>query len=418
MKKILLFVLAALGSVSFASAQLYNNPLLKAYIPGQENTYRHRLEAGGSYELASTGITNQFFNKYLYSNFFDSTTKEAVLSKLGDKNRLGAHTEQYLFYTWKKKNSENTGFYTMLKNRRHYASAFTNDAFGVLFFGNSRYAGQKAVFDGSGYYRNIYQTLQAGMYTKAGKNLTIGGGIGFARGSGFMDFNINKGSLYTSQIGDSIALHADADAQYTNLKMSGNQAIGFGALASFFAVYNLDERSFIQISANDVGFLHVNKFSHTYQTNQQIIYKGYEINSYNNTFNNGDNRLLPQKLYDQVDSAVTDNEFTVALPAQIHLQYKQYLGKKTAALLGAEYFVSAKHIPAFHINISQEIAPWLALRGGVNLLGYSKVGFNVNASATIAKSWFLNLGSDHIEGFFTQENTFGQGAYVSLGKGF
>lgn len=417
MKKILLFAFALVVS-TIAEAQLYNNPILKAYIPGQKNTFRHRIDAGGSYELSSTGITNQFFNKYLYDNFFDSLTKQTVLNKLNDNNRFGAHVEQYLFYTWRKKNSENTGFFAQLRNRRHYGSAFTNDAFGLLFFGNARYAGKTANLDGSGFYRNLYHTLQFGMYTKSSKNLTIGGGIGIARGTRYMDFRINKGSLYTSQTGDSLALYADAETEYANLKGNGNRAAGIGALANIFAVYDIDGRSFIQLSANDLGFLHINKFAHTYQTKQQVIYTGIEVNTYNQDFNSGDNRLLPEKLYNHVDSAISEDNFTVALPAQIHLQYKQYLGKKTAALLGVEYYVAAKHIPAFHFNISQEIAPWLALRGGVNLLGYSKIGVNVNASATFAKSWFFNLGSDHIEGLLAPKNTFGQGAYVSLGKGF
>ncbi|MGZ5304337.1 MAG: DUF5723 family protein, partial [Bacteroidia bacterium] len=254
MKKILLLVFA-FAVVSVSQAQLYNNPFLKAYIPGTENAFGHRIEAGGSYELASTGITNQFFNKYLYDNFFDTETKEAVLGKLDDNNRFGAHVEQYLFYTAKKKNKENTGYFAMIKNRRHYGSSFTSDAFGVLFFGNSRYAGETANFDGSGFYRNLYQTLQFGMYTQAAKNLTIGGGIGIARGTRFMDFRINKGSLFTSQTGDSLALYADAEANYANLEGNGNSASGIGALANFFAVYNIDDRSFLQLSVNDIGFL-------------------------------------------------------------------------------------------------------------------------------------------------------------------
>ncbi|RYD83533.1 MAG: hypothetical protein EOP53_00530 [Sphingobacteriales bacterium] len=419
MKKILLVLLLVTVFSPRIHAQLYNNPFLTAYAPGIKNAFSHRLQAGGSYDISSTAINNHFFNTYLFSNFIDAETKENVLPKLGDKNRLGANIDQYLFYTWRKKNNERTGFFTTLKARRQYGSVFTKDAFTLLFFGNARYAGKTAVFDGSSYYRNVYQTLQFGMYTQANKNMTIGGGIGLVRGSRFTNLNINQGSIFTSEIGDSIHLSADVDAKYANLRGNGNKGDGIGGVANFFAVYNLgDDKSFIQFSVNDLGFLYINKFSHSYETSQQVAYTGYEINSFNNDFNGGNAELLPQKLYKDVDSNQVEKAFTAALPAQIQLQYKQMLGKKTYALLGVEYFAAAKHLPSFHINIGQEIVKGFALQGGFNMLGYGKYGINLGTNITIAKSWNLIAGTEHLEAIFSPKNTYGQGAYVSLAKGF
>ena len=418
MKKILPLLFALTFYTFCSHAQLYNNPFFTTYIPGAKNASKHKIQAGGGYDVASTGINNMLFNKYLYSNFLDDEAKESVLPQLRDKNRLGANVEGYLFYTWKKKKNENAGFYAMARSRRQYGSVFTDDAYGILLFGNARFAGRTATFDGSNYYRNIYQTFQAGMYGRASKKLTIGAGIGLARGSRYSNLNINKGSLFTSNNGDSLALHVDVDAQYANLKGNGNQAAGIGALANFFAVYDIDGKSYIQFAINDLGFIHYNKFSHTYKTDRQITYEGYEVSSYNNSFNSGNNELLPEKLFNEVDSTETDDAFTATLPTQFQVQYKQYLGKKTSAVLAAEYFVAAKHLPSFHININQDITKAFAVQAGVNLLGYGKVGINLNTSITIAKSWFLIAGTDHLEAIFSAKNIHGQGAYVSLGKGF
>ena len=423
MKKILL---ALLLMPFCAKAQLFTNPLMNIKTSFTSDTGRNNIiiaDASGGYDVNSTTLTNAFFSHYAFDTYITDQIKANELPYLRTNNRAGGYGEAGIFLAFENRRNKNKtkkawgSYYINVKDRQHFGINFTDDSYRLILYGNAMFAGKEAIFDNVSAEKAYYQTFQVGYYRtfftgKEKLSNVIGGGVSLVKGSSFLDLNIKNGSLYTSNIGDSISISANGSASFTQRQSKLTTMAGWGPSVSIFYTKQITQTSWFTFSANDIGFISWKTDSaYAYKFNNAINFTGIDVNFVNGNLNTSSFTNITDSLANKVKGVKQQKSIYSMLPAQIQLTYALKLSEQLYAMAGFEYFAFSGHLPSVSAIGKYRLKNWIRVGLGVNALGYGNYGLIANLELHLLKNLQIHLGTQHLESYIAYDQTHAQGLF-------
>jgi hypothetical protein len=295
--------------------------------------------------------------------------------------------------------------------------SFTKDFFDLVHQGNSPLAGRPLSLAPL-----IVQSMQfqsfgldfSFSYLKELKSLhKYGFSINLVRGVSFYDLDTRSGELFTSQSGDSI--YAGFGFDYRQSDPAGNEwysTNGVGATVDLFYSYqSIEGKNAVFIELNNLGFISWNSRSKYFEIDTSLNYTGFDIVN-QNPFQGKD--FFLDTFLNLEEGGVSDNFFQWLTPS-LKLVFIHHLNPDKKIIIGTDYFINGYTIPAFYgsMKFMQEKT---AFQPGIILDRYGKPGLFFLFNYNILDKLNLNIGSNHIEGFFYKFN--GQSVFANLSYQF
>lgn len=244
------------------------------------------LQAG--FNLQSDALPLPFSRALLTGRFLDSTLKEQAAGRLQALNHARLQVFWRLYARWKAPRFLGGGpaLLEVGFNRFDFTAArFTTDAFGTVFFGNSRYAGQWTDYDQTAYLHYLADQLDF----SATKNLMAGNWLVQA-GAGINLGVLQRASRFCMKTGD---LYTDAAARFLDAAydfqltahpardLSAFKVAGWMAAAGMHITMRpVAGKTSLSLWVNDLGWLHWGRGAYSYRADSTVHFTGIVVDNF------------------------------------------------------------------------------------------------------------------------------------------
>ncbi|MCB0761349.1 MAG: hypothetical protein KDC12_07490 [Flavobacteriales bacterium] len=360
-------------------------------------------------EYRSNTLTNEYVDRMVFGGYYGPEAKAQVEKKLVDMNRVGGQLNGNLSY-WNMSDSlfsrPNLGMKIFVESNYLTGATFSNELYRLIFNGNKSFAGQTMNFDGTSGEFYAYQKLGLGVFDKQ----TLSGvSISYVNGQDYLQSYVNKGALYTSELGDS--LHLDYNGIVSESFSNGTWWAGDGSGAAMDVQVNFpltEGKGVIHMEVRDLGFVYWNQMN-TYTADSSASFTGIDLNDLLDDQSSFDtSELLDTLVYDTVTSAELK-----MLPLTLGVQMFHQTGKRGMLELGLRIRPTRAFVPEFTARYHYKMLPLTWISASATFGGYG--GFRVGAAIQkVWNGWYLSAGSDDLPGLIMRKSR-GRGAYLSVG---
>ena len=359
----------------------------KTFGVEKEATYKTYFSIYGSGYINSNALTNSFLKSYLYTkSYISDDLKQQQVNRLKKSNCIGADIKIGIYgqHTVNKLRVE-----AGLSYRDFYSSQFSSDAFKLIFYGNSMYAGQTASLNPMNVNNVNYQTLYLGIKKTVGKkqNIQLGARLGFVRGGRLQKVRSKNLSLYTDTYGGYLTLNGKFDVAYTDdSTYAAVPSMNGAGLTSDYFFSIKGNRSEFAVELLDVGFVRWNNVT-TYSGNGSYTYNGIEID---NIIGSNGIVLDPVNLSSFLENMglhKTIKDVTYMLPSTLHVSYYRHLTPKISVTGGIRQLFVRGYMPRVYGKLTYYVNKKFVL---IPMLAYGGFG-RADVELGIAKSF-----SDHL----------------------
>lgn len=341
----------------------------KIYALQKEIEYKGYASAYVSGYVNSNALTNSFFKSYLYTkSYIDDDMKQQQVDRFKKSNTIGSDIKAGLYGQYK---INSIRIEAGLSYRDFNSAQFSSDAFKLLFYGNSMYAGQTASLDPMSVYNVNYQTLYMGLKKTVGKkqNIQLGARLGFVRGGRLQKIRSSNISLYTDNAGAYLTLNGKFDVAYTDDSVYTRVPnMHGGGLTSDYFFSIKGKRSEFAVELLDVGFIRWNDVS-TFSGDGSYTYDGVQIDN----LIGGNGIVLDPinftTIFENMGVSKKIKDVTYMLPSTLHVSYYRHLSPKISVTGGVRQQFVLGYIPkvygklAYYVNKDFVLIPTLSYGG-------------------------------------------------------
>jgi len=386
----------------------------KTFSLQKSTEYKAYFSAYGSGYLNSNALTNSFMKSYLYTkSYIGDDLKQQQVDRLKKSNSIGVDIKVGIYgqYTFNKLRVE-----AGLSYRDFYSSQFSSDAFKLIFYGNSMYAGQTASLDPMSVYNVNYQTLYMGFKKTVGKkqNITFGVRLGFVRGGRMQKVHSKNLSLYTANDGSYLTLNGKFDVAYTDdSTYSAVPSMNGGGLTSDYFFSIKGKRSELAVECLDMGFIRWNNVT-TYSGNGSYTYDGIEVN---NIIGGNGIVLEPVNLSTVLESmglTKTVKDVSYMLPSTLHVSYYRHLTSKVSVTGGVRQQFVHGYIPRVYGKLAYYITKEFVLVPSLAYGGFGRADVELGIAKSFSDHLLVSTNLMWFEYFAAPSKTSGHGMSVAF----
>lgn len=274
--KSLVFILSfLLGTtvISQTSLPVFSSP---------ENNLSIAFKGNAFYQ--STSIFNEFSNKFIYGGEITNEIKNNSFAKHRLNNRIGGGLfgeVDVLLHKFPIKKCDNLGLVFRAGWNMDAGAGYTEEEFGLVFYGNENYLGQELSLSGTEFNNYAFQKIGFGVLMKNNSSIVVN--------------YINASSVQRGYIFDGSLTHA-ADASQIDLDITGeflttrgskfSQGKGIGLDADFYVPVkvgiNTDTTNSVKlhIMIRNVGAVRLTENPYTYSMDTTLSYSGFRFNQF------------------------------------------------------------------------------------------------------------------------------------------
>ncbi|NQV52001.1 MAG: hypothetical protein HQ500_02400 [Flavobacteriales bacterium] len=254
--------------------------------------------------FASDGIGNAFVGDLLFDDVLDADRIDDQIGRLEGSTVLGGDYRSELHASLSLKASP-WSLRLNFGDVGHLSARFGEDLFGLVFKGNKSFAGSTAELSESSFQWMRYQKLGFGAAWHDVAT-AIAMDLSFINGQQMVSADLDRGELYTSEIGDT--LRADVNARLgatdsTGGTFAAHNGGGFGVDMFFsrrFAAFQSDWE--IQVQVRDLGWVQWHPGGEVWNIDTIIEFTGIEVNDLSQF---GKNNTYGADLSDSVSAATS-----------------------------------------------------------------------------------------------------------------
>ena len=386
----------------------------KQFSVDQKTDYTGYFSVYGSAFVNSNSITNSFIKAYSYTySYIDDDLKQQQVDRFKSSNRIGSDSKAGLYGQYK---LGNIRVEAGLNYRNFNSAQFSADAFKLVFYGNSMYAGKTASLTPLNMYNLNNQSLYVGVKKNIGKkqNMTLGARVAFIRGGRLQKINSKNLSLYTASDGSYLTLNGKFNIAYTDDSTYATIPPMHGAGVSTDLFYSVrDERNELTVELLDLGFIRWNDVV-TYSGDGSYTYSGIAID---NIFTTGSLNINPVNLNTILENMGITKEvkdMTYMLPATLNIAYYRHMNPKLTLSGGVRQQFVAGYVPrvyakaAYYIKKDFVIVPTLAYGG------FGRADVELGISKSFADHIILSTHLQWFEYLAAPAKTSGQGMSLAF----
>lgn len=389
MRSYLIFILIGLSSFLVRSQH---------FMPIQQDTSLHSFEAIG-YGIAdygSTSIQNAFSQKLIFGGGINDEVKSSSFEKHDPINRFGVDLQAELEFRNYKSEKIGKGKYGWLVKGGYYNFAgllYSQDLFGLAFYGNQRYLGESVDFSGTRASGWSYQKVGFGLVDKKTKsNISLN----LYSVSAFGNANIRNGQLFQSIEGDSLNITYDGYAEYMRgSKMNRGWGLGIDADIRIPVQIVKDQTSYIQFLVKNFGVAYLPNITR-YQADSTFTFEGL---TFDQIF--GDASII-DSTFSMLDTLNIKSETYSSirfLPAflQVGKIVDHQSTRKVQSFFGIRMYPSLVLVPQVFAGIHYHPLKWLSVGANTAFGGYTKFRFGIYTSFEI-KQFNFGIATENIVG--------------------
>ena len=331
------------------------------------------------YDISSNSITSGFFKKLYNGEHISYNDKVESSLNLGEANRFGAEISSNFNWTSPLSLFQNWHPTIGFGYRQIASLGFTNDFYDLVFYGNTRFKGENAVFSNSHINYLHYQSVQFGLRKKIG-NTDFQFNLGLVKGSQGLQTTISNGQLFTGENGDYLDLNLNAQLAMSDSNKTGLQHwSGSGFVANVAFSYDLNDKSTVNFSLENIGHIAWNTNNSSYQIDSSFHWEGATVD---NIFNLTDSVFQIETNSDSlINGYETISDFTSLIPARIFVSYN-YRNENIGLRISLDHMLNTSYIPhlqaASTINLNNNFGLMINLGyGGFTNFHYGS-GFFLN----------------------------------------
>lgn len=397
--------MCALVGSQFVSAQL---------LPIQYDTLPHSQEiivsSGLSY--AGSAMQNQLYSKFIFGGLISSDIKDASDTRHKGLNRVGgvfSGDVEYRNYNIKPFKKRDWGMVFKAGANAFGGGIYSDDAFGLIFYGNDRYVGETMEMSGLDMTLASVQKIGVGLIdnkTKSNVSVNFYNMNNYMSGS-FRDFEITQ-----SEDGQDITLVMDGELMMRNSN-SFSQGVGLGVDVDFKlpVAWGKDQEAYIQILAKNIGMAYLFEGQKYYRIDTTIQFSGLEFEDVI-----GDNAIIVDSI-DVLASLGVSSEIrkkAVLLPGfiQVGKIVDQHSPKKLQSFFGIRLYPSIIYSPYAFAGLQYKTTDWLSLGANIGYGGFTNFRGGLYANMNFEKI-SVGLATENIIGLVSKKGS-GQSLYIRL----
>lgn len=374
--------------------------------------YKHQIILNGNLDFSSSAIQNDITSKFYKGGFIDEQMKDNSFDRHKAINRAGADIGGELIYrifTKKVFKNKNWGMQVQLGYHNFGGILYSDDLFGLAFYGNERYLGDTISMSGTDLSLVSFQKI----------------GFGFidAKTKSSVSFNYYNISDRISGNFRDLEVMQTADGSDVNIVMDGevemgqsesfNQGIGFGFdvdMRMNVSWYKEREAKF-QFLARNVGFGYMNQNQKRYSFDTTIYYSGFQFSDII-----GDNAIVTDSvnLLDTLGINSTEVNPVFMLPGfvQVGKMVDRNSEYKVQAFFGIRVYPTLIYNPYVFAGIDYRPLDWLNIGASLSYGGFAK--FKAGLYAGLGWDKFqAGFGTDNMIGVVSKKGN-GQSLYIKL----
>jgi hypothetical protein len=364
--------------------------------------------------FASPYSAPTYLNTFILLHYNEENLKKEIAGKLNRENYFGIDMRN-TYRTWPifnfKLSGKNFGLGIFFRNVYDQRMYFTDDLFRLMYEGNVPFAGKIARiapldFSTVDYFEGGFELV-----SRTTDRMNFGMGLSLIQGNSFYEFSATRGTLFTSEDGDS--LHTDIKLNYRSSdpdKKEFSNNNGTGAGFSAFAKYDINKKSSLYLALDDLGFISWNDKSINFSFDSSVSYTGFDI--FDQSALGEDPKLFIDTFFNISKSPATSS-YLMWLKPRVNLIYSLNTGVKGSKLIvGVTYRFDGYSMPGIYLQYRYKPVNNLFIKGGISYDEYSRVGGNLELGIRLFKKLVFSIGSYHVEQFVTSMN--GQSLYFDL----
>jgi len=379
----------------------------------------------GDFNFNSTALTTRFLSKFYTGSYIDTESKNSVLERTRNKNRIGAESSFGLFVSVKLDSifhKKNVNFFFSLRDREHLDARYSDDFFKLGFYGNAQYAGKTAILNDFNLNYIHYQQLQIGFFSAPCDTVARWGiGVSLLKGQQYAAILAKKAELYTSEDGQYINFDTDMQIAQSDTANTGLPAFnGVGASVDVYfeaPLFTKTLKSKICVSVTDIGVIRYNQQTLYLKQDSLFHYTGFRINSIydlqDSTYGHTNTDSVVRRI-----APFKNRSVSVTLPATLNFSFETVFNKHFHLTEGVKYIYNANYNFMVYIKPSFYINKNCMLSATLGYGGYGKYNFGIGVFANFGKGFIVYAGSNNLEGYIAQNKASGVGGYISLIKAF
>jgi len=363
--------------------------------------------------LASNSLNQRLAFALIQGGYINDEVKSSPILK--DKNFLDSDFGNTFFIN---RIGKKAGFRFAVSNRSIINTAFSHDAYNLMFFGNKMYEGKTASLSGLEMDVRSYMKIQTGyVYRKESKKsiFTHFFGASFIDGVEYVNLRFNTLDVYTAPNGETINI--DADIQYNgtdSMPSKWYNIRGAGAALDYFFAYEGKKNGIrFTFTASDLGFISWKNNYHKVSIDTIYNFEGVDIDILNpGEVSTG---FSQDTLMNIFYSNSAPYKKTSILPGIVSFTFDKKFGKVFEIGLGSDYVLQSRaNIPMTYMNMRFHFGKMFILRTLVGYGYYDNVNFGLGADISLFKFLYMRVGSNNLFGYLYSSNSFSQNYYASL----
>ncbi len=410
MVKKIFFLLSFFGMVSCGLGQ----KLLLMKKDTSFLTAKSYLEINAQGDWHSNSLNNLFAERMVLGGYIDQEMIDFIDEDLESFNRMGgnlfAGMQLYSFNdSLFKKNK--WGLKVKVEQRSEGFVSFSKDLFHLVFEGNTTYKGQELDLSNTNISLFTYQKMGIGIFNKRDfSEITLS----MINGQSFVQLQIPNASFYTTDIGDTLILNAQGFAHRSNPNRSGfGISNGVGMALDFKANIPLyDQKGYILLEMNNLGFIHWNKKSVRQEIDTTNSYVGIDIHDLLDAQNTSSSFAVFDSTFYSSDTL----GLYTWLPTYGKVSLLRYFKEKDYLELGIIVRAYRAFIPQLFVGYNYFMTDNAQVGLKASYGGYGK--FRIGASyEQFWKNWYFTVSTNDLPGLILNDAK-GRGAAFSVGKFF
>lgn len=401
--------MCALVCVLFASESVYSQLLPIQYdtLPrSQEIIFASGLDYAGS------AIQSQIFSKFIFGGAITSEMKDASDARHKGLNRVGGVLTsdlEYRNYNLKLFKKRDWGMVFKAGYNAFGGGIYSDDAFGLIFYGNDRYVGDTMRMSGMDLTFASVQKIGFGCIdNKTKSNLTI---------------NLYNMNNYMSGSFRDLEIAQSADGQDVTLVMDGEfqmpasnkftQGLGLGVDLDFKlpVAWGKDQEAYIQILAKNVGMAYLFEDQKYYRIDTTIQFSGLEFEDVI-----GDNAILNDSIdvFATLGVSSETRRRAVLLPGfiQVGKIVDLHQTKRVQSFFGIRLYPSIIYSPYAYAGLHIKTTDWFSVGANLGYGGFTNFRGGLYANMDFEKV-SLGLASENIIGLVSKKGS-GQSLFIRL----
>lgn len=358
--------------------------------------------------IGSNGFNNRFVARAFLGSELDRATREAQYDHLKPTmNRLGGGYSAGIQGKLHPFNNRCFSLNFAFTDEAFGEAVVTKDAFGLVFFGNGRYAGDTVNLGGNHLRAARFQKIGFGFSYQSPSNAQYGVMLSFVNGESAFRANVPNAWLYTSQRGDTLSARLWSSVFVTDTANMGfMRNNGAGAMLDFHLAQNVSigqRRWRAELMVMNMGLVQWKPTTSHYRADTLLNWTGIHLDDVQtieqevNAFSIEDS--LNALLYNDFGRSPVNQ----VIPGWVQLEMNQLVDKGFAFGMGVTFRPEAAALPYFYAVPGYHFSQRLEMEFECGYGGYGKLqtGF---AAVYDHPSFLLRLRAANMEALVAPGN--------------